>query len=83
MSIKVLICDDDSLIRESLKLLLPLKADIEIVGVAEDGEEAINICTKENVDVALLDIRMPKVSGVEAVKKICLLYTSPSPRDCS
>lgn len=83
MSIKVLICDDDSLIRESLKLLLPLKADIEIVGVAEDGEEAINICTKENVDVALLDIRMPKVSGVEAVKKIvsksntkCLILTT-------
>ena len=83
MSIKVLICDDDSLIRESLKLLLPLKADIEIVGVAENGEEAINICTKENVDVALLDIRMPKVSGVEAVKKIvstsntkCLILTT-------
>lgn len=83
MSIKVLICDDDSLIRESLKLLLPLKADIEIVGVAEDGEEAINICTKENVDVALLDIRIPKVSGVEAVKKIvsksntkCLILTT-------
>lgn len=83
MSIKVLICDDDSLIRESLKLLLPLKADIEIVGVAEDGEEAINICAKENVDVALLDIRMPKVSGVEAVKKIvsksntkCLILTT-------
>lgn len=83
MSIKVLICDDDSLIRESLKLLLPLKADIEIVGVAEDGEEAINICTKENVDVALLDIRMPKVSGVEAVNKIvsksntkCLILTT-------
>ncbi len=80
---EVLICDDDSLIRESLKLLLPLKADIEIVGVAEDGEEAINICTKENVDVALLDIRMPKVSGVEAVKKIvsksntkCLILTT-------
>lgn len=83
MSIKVLICDDDSLIRESLKLLLPLKADIEIVGVAEDGEEAINICTKENVDVALLDIRMTKVSGVKAVKKIvsksntkCLILTT-------
>lgn len=88
MSIKVLICDDDSLIRESLKLLLPLKADIEIVGVAEDGEEAISICTKENVDVALLDIRMPKVSGVEAVKKIvnksntkCLILTTFDEKD--
>lgn len=83
MSIKVLICDDDSLIRESLKLLLPLKGDVEIVGVAEDGEEAISICTKEKVDVALLDIRMPKLSGVEAIKKIvsesntkCLILTT-------
>ncbi|MBU5316409.1 response regulator transcription factor [Clostridium bornimense] len=83
MSIKVLICDDDSLIRESLKVLLPLKGDIEIVAVAEDGEEAVSICTTEEIDVALLDIRMPKMSGVEAVKEIasktdtkCLILTT-------
>ena len=83
MSIKVLICDDDSLIRESLKVLLPLKGDIEITAVAEDGQAAINICMKEKIDVALLDIRMPKLSGVEAVKEIaskthtkCLILTT-------
>ena len=83
MSIKVLICDDDSLIRESLKVLLPLKGDIEIVAVAEDGEEAVSICATEEMDVALLDIRMPKMSGVEAVKEIasktdtkCLILTT-------
>lgn len=83
MSIKVLICDDDSLISESLKVLLPLKGDIEVVAVAKDGEEAVGICTKEEVDVALLDIRMPKMSGVEAVKEIvsrtkvkCLILTT-------
>lgn len=83
MSIKVLICDDDSLIRESLKVLLPLKGDIEIVAVAEDGEEAVTICATEEIDVALLDIRMPKMSGVEAVKEIasktdtkCLILTT-------
>lgn len=70
MSIKVLICDDDSLIRESLKVLLPLKGDIEIVAVAENGQEAIDICMKEKIDVALLDIRMPKVTGVEAAREI-------------
>ena len=83
MSIRVLICDDDSLIRESLKVLLPLKGDIEIVAVAENGEEAVRICTTEEIDVALLDIRMPKMSGVEAVKEIasktdtkCLILTT-------
>ena len=83
MSIKVMICDDDSLIRESLKVLLPLKGDVEIVAVAENGEEAVGICTTEEIDVALLDIRMPKMSGVEAVKEIvsktdtkCLILTT-------
>ena len=40
MSVKIIICDDDSLIRESLKILLPMKGDIEIVGEASNGEEA-------------------------------------------
>lgn len=83
MSIKVLICDDDSLIRESLKVLLPLKGDIEIIGEGEDGQQAIDICINNQVDVALLDIRMPNISGVEAVKGIvektktkCLILTT-------
>ena len=83
MSIRVLICDDDSLIRESLKVLLPLKGDIEIVAEGEDGQQAIDLCMEGNVDVALLDIRMPNVSGVKAVKEIvektntkCLILTT-------
>lgn len=83
MSIRVLICDDDSLIRESLKVLLPLKGDIEIVAEGEDGQQAIDLCMESNVDVALLDIRMPNVSGVDAVKEIvektntkCLILTT-------
>lgn len=83
MSIRVLICDDDSLIRESLKVLLPLKGDIEIVAEGEDGQQAIDLCMEDNVDVALLDIRMPNVSGVKAVKEIvektntkCLILTT-------
>ena len=83
MSRRVLICDDDSLIRESLKVLLPLKGDIEIVAEGEDGQQAIDLCMEGNVDVALLDIRMPNVSGVKAVKEIvektntkCLILTT-------
>ena len=68
--IKVLICDDDSLIRESLKILLPLKGNIEIVGEASNGKEAIDFCLDNKVDVALVDIRMPILNGVEAIKII-------------
>lgn len=83
MGIKIAICDDDSLIRESLRILLPLKGDIEVVGEAENGKEAIDICLKKDIDVALIDIRMPILNGVEAVKEIveksktkCLILTT-------
>lgn len=83
MSIKILICDDDSLIRESLKILLPLKGDVEVIGEAANGRECIDFCLKNEVDVALIDIRMPEVNGVEAVHEIvkntktkCLILTT-------
>ncbi|WP_459480064.1 response regulator transcription factor [Clostridium saccharoperbutylacetonicum] len=83
MSIKILICDDDSLIRESLKILLPIKWDIEVVGEASNGRDAIKFCLENHVDVALIDIRMPEVNGVEAVREIakntkvkCLILTT-------
>lgn len=83
MSISVLICDDDSLIRESLKILLPLKGDIKIEAEAADGQEAIDICTSKQIDVALIDIRMVNVNGPEAIKQIvkrtdtkCLVLTT-------
>lgn len=83
MSIRVVICDDDSLIRESLKILLPLKGDIEIVGEVANGLECINLCMRERVDVALIDIRMSILNGVEAVKEVvkktktkCLILTT-------
>ncbi len=83
MSIRVLICDDDSLIRESLKIILPLKGDIEIIGEASNGRECIDFCLENEVDVALIDIRMPLVNGVEAVHEVvkktktkCLVLTT-------
>ena len=83
MSIKILICDDDSLIRESLKILLPLKGDIEVIGEASNGREGIDFCLANETDVALIDIRMPVLNGVEAVREIvkktktkCLVLTT-------
>ncbi|SFU35495.1 two component transcriptional regulator, LuxR family [Clostridium sp. DSM 8431] len=83
MAVKIIICDDDALIRESLKILLPLKGDVEVVGEAQNGLEAVTLCRENEVDVALIDIRMPKMNGVEAVREIvrntntkCLILTT-------
>ncbi|MEH2315869.1 response regulator transcription factor [Nostoc sp.] len=68
--IKVLLVDDQSLIRQGLKALLELESDIEIVGEAENGEQAINLVAKLQPDVILLDIRMPIMDGVAATREI-------------
>ncbi len=72
MAIKVLIADDDILIRESLNIIIGLDEEFEVVGCAKDGLEALEKCIKEQVDVALLDVRMPVMNGVEAVKEIAM-----------
>jgi DNA-binding NarL/FixJ family response regulator len=68
--VKVLIVDDDALIRESLKLLLDMEEDIEVVGTASNGQEAFDICKEERPDVVLMDIRMPVMDGVLGTKLI-------------
>lgn len=70
MMIKVLLVDDQSLIRQGLKALLELEPDIEIVGEAENGEQAINLVAQLQPDVILLDIRMPIMDGVAATREI-------------
>ncbi|MEH2174302.1 response regulator transcription factor [Nostoc sp.] len=68
--IKVLLVDDQSLIRQGLRALLELEPDLEIVGEAENGEQAINFVAEFQPDVILLDIRMPIMDGVAATKEI-------------
>ncbi|WP_239254397.1 response regulator transcription factor [Listeria ilorinensis] len=67
---KVLIADDNAFITGGLEIILNMEADIEVVGIAQSGEEAVEFCRKEPVDIALLDIRMPQMNGVEATKQI-------------
>jgi two-component system response regulator NreC len=68
--IRVLIADDHSIIREGLQQLLEMQADIEVVGVATDGVEALERCRALRPDVALLDIAMPRMTGVESISLI-------------
>ena len=63
--IKVLIADDQELIRESLKIVLGANEDMEVTGIAENGEEVLSQIKKEKPDVILMDIRMPGIDGVE------------------
>lgn len=72
--IRVLIADDQELIRQSLSFVLDAQADIEIVGTASDGREAIELVRKEKPDVVLMDIRMPEVDGVECTRLIKSAY---------
>ncbi|MEA5604128.1 response regulator transcription factor [Nostoc sp. UHCC 0252] len=68
--IKVLLVDDQGLIRQGLRALLELESDLEIVGEAENGEQAIDCVAEFQPDVVLLDIRMPIMDGVAATREI-------------
>jgi two-component system, NarL family, response regulator DegU len=68
--IKVLIADDHSLVRQGLRRYLDMADDIEVVGEAANGEEAIALVERASPDIVLLDIRMPEMDGLEAARKI-------------
>lgn len=69
-AVRVLIADDQRLVRESLAHLLAAQDGIEVVGLAADGREALELCRELVPDVALLDIRMPVMDGLEATRRI-------------
>ena len=68
--IKVLIVDDEKLIRDGLKIILSTYDDIEVVGLCEDGYNALNFIRENPVDIILMDIRMPKCDGVLGTRLI-------------
>jgi DNA-binding NarL/FixJ family response regulator len=73
-NIKVVVVDDQAIIRDGLKLILDMEEDLEVVGLAENGEEAFELVKKLNPDVVLMDIRMPIYDGVLGTRKICKEY---------
>ena len=70
MGIKIVLADDDSLIRESFKIILSYDEHMEVMNAFGDGMDAIEYCGREKVDIALLDIRMPRVNGIQATREI-------------
>jgi DNA-binding NarL/FixJ family response regulator len=68
--LRVLIADDSTFIRERLPAMLSDTHGIEVVGIADDGAEALNLARALNPDVVILDIRMPRMTGIEVLQKL-------------
>jgi DNA-binding NarL/FixJ family response regulator len=70
MAIRVLIADDQALVRSGFRLIVETRPDLEVVGEAENGEEAVQLAAALEPDVVLMDVRMPGVDGIEATRRI-------------
>ncbi len=70
VSLRILIVDDDALIRDSLNIILSLEEDFQVVGTASNGAEALQLCSSVQPDIVLMDIRMPIMDGVLGTKNI-------------
>jgi DNA-binding NarL/FixJ family response regulator len=68
--IRLVVVEDNDVFREALELLLGFRPEFEIVGAAEDGLEALEMCRRERPDVVLLDYRMPALDGVQTARAI-------------
>ncbi len=80
MSIRLLIADDQELVRIGFRLLLEAQDDLEVVGEAADGEEAVALARELRPDVILMDIRMPRMDGIEAIGRLQQEALEPPPR---
>jgi len=70
VSVRVLLADDQALVRAGFRMILEAQDDLEVVGEAGDGEEAIALARQERPDVVLMDIRMPRLDGIAATRRV-------------
>lgn len=76
-AIRVMLVDDQVLLRTGFRMVLAAQPDMEVVAEAGDGAEAIEILRSTAVDVVLMDVRMPRLDGVEATRRICAQQDPP------
>jgi DNA-binding NarL/FixJ family response regulator len=70
MTLRVVVADDQELVRTGFRLIIDAQDDLEVVGEAADGEEAVEVVRRERPDVVLMDVRMPRLDGIEATRRI-------------
>ncbi len=75
--IRVVLVDDQELVREGFRMVLDAQPDIQVVGEAGDGDTALELLRTVAADVVLVDVRMPRVDGVEATRRICAADGGP------
>jgi DNA-binding NarL/FixJ family response regulator len=80
MTTRVLIADDQPLMRSALRICLDAEPDLEVVGEASDGAEAVRLVQRLRPDVVVMDVRMPILDGIEATRRIVGLPVDPRPR---
>jgi DNA-binding NarL/FixJ family response regulator len=69
-AIRVVVIDDQELVRTGFRMILDVEDDIDVVGTAGDGDEAVELCRSARADVALMDVRMARVDGIEATRRL-------------